>query len=66
LVICGLIIALPVAICASVDVPFVKGHRVLWILFDGAVVGYVCLRNVWFRNDVLLPFVHYLSDLENR
>ena len=39
LVICGLIIALPVAICASVDVPLVKGHRVLWILFDGTVVG---------------------------
>lgn len=66
LVICGLIIALPIAICASVDVPLVNGHRVLWILFDGAVVGYVCLVNGWFRNDVLVPFVQYLSELENR
>ncbi len=66
LVICGLIIGLPVAICASVDLPLVNGHRVLWILFDGAVVGYVCLLNGWFRNDVLLPFIHYLSELENR
>jgi hypothetical protein len=66
LVLCGLFIALPVAICASIDVPLVTGHRVLWILFDGAVVGYVCLCNGWFRNDVLLPFIQYLSELENR
>lgn len=66
LVICGLIIALPVAICASVDVPLVKGHRALWILFDGVVVGYVCLLNGWFRNNVLLPFVDHLANVENR
>lgn len=66
LVICGLIIAIPVAICASVDVPLVKGHRALWILFDGALVGYVCIFNGWFRNNVLLPFVYRLSELENR
>ena len=29
LIICGLIIGIPVAICASVDVPLVNGHRVL-------------------------------------
>ena len=66
LVICGLIIGIPVAICASVDVPFVTGHRVLWILFDSVLVANVCLRNAWFRNDVLLPFVNRLSELENR
>ena len=66
LVICGLIIAIPVAICASVDVPLVNGHRVLWILFDSLVVGYGCLLNTWFRNDILLPFVFRLSELENR
>jgi hypothetical protein len=65
-VICGLIIGIPVAICASVDVPLVNGHRVLWILFDGVVVGYVCLLNAWFRNDILLPFVYYVGELENR
>src|SRR5438876_339237 len=51
LVICGLVIGIPVAICASVDVPLVNGHRVLWILFDAGVVGCICLRNGWFRND---------------
>ena len=66
LVICGLIIAIPVAICASVDVPLVKGHRVLWIFFDSGLVGYVCLRNAWFRNNILLPFVYRLSERENR
>jgi hypothetical protein len=65
LVVCGLIIAVPVAICASVDVPLVKGHRVLWILLDSVVVGYVCLGNGWFRN-MLLGFVNRLSELENR
>src|SRR5437762_11230108 len=50
LVICGLIIAIPVAIRASVDVHLVRGHRVLWILFDSLMVGYVCLGNAWFRN----------------
>jgi hypothetical protein len=65
LVVC-LIIGLPVAICASVDVPLVSGHHVLWILVDAAVVGYVCLRNRWFHNDVLLPFIQYLSGVENR
>src|SRR6266446_9661522 len=66
LVTCGLIIGIPVAICATVDVPLVNGHRVLWILFDSVAVGYVCLCNAWFRNDILLPFVHRLSELENR
>ena len=66
LVICGLIIGIPVAICASVDVPLVTGHRVLWILFDAVVVGNVCLRNAWFRNDIILPFISRLSELENK
>jgi hypothetical protein len=64
LVICGLIIGIPIAICASVDVRLVNGHRVLWILFDGAVVGCVCLCNAWFRNDILLPFISWLRELE--
>ena len=66
LIICGLIIGIPVAICAVVDVPLVNGHRVLWILFDSVMVGYVCLCNAWFRNDKLLPFVRWLSELEHR
>jgi hypothetical protein len=66
LVICGLIIGIPLAICASVDVPLVRGHRVFWILFDSILVGNVCLRNAWFRNDILLPFVKNLSELETK
>ena len=66
LVICGLIIGIPIAICASVNVPLVNGHRVLWILFDAIGVGYVCLLNAWFRNDIVLPFVRWLSKPEHR
>jgi hypothetical protein len=66
LVTCGLIIGIPIAICASVNVRFANGHRVLWILFDSIAVGYTCLGNAWFRNNILLPFVHWLGELENR
>ena len=66
LILCTLIIGILVAICASVDVPLVNGHRVLWILLDGVVVGYACLYNAWFRNDIVLPFVRWLSELEHR
>src|SRR5438552_12975604 len=66
LVICGLIIALPAAICASVDLAVVKNYRALWILGDSAIVGYVCLMNGWFRNDILLRFVDYLKRIERR
>jgi hypothetical protein len=52
------------ALC-SVDVAFVNGHRVFWILFDSVLVANLCLGNAWFRNDVLLPFVYRLSELEN-
>ena len=65
-ILCTLIIGILVAICASVDVPLVNGHRVLWILLDGVVVGYACLCNAWFRNDIVLPFVRWLSKLEHR
>lgn len=59
------IIGPAVAICASVDVSGVKGHRILWILGDTAAVVYVCLFNGWFRNH-LLRFVRYLSERERR
>ena len=52
-----------VAICLSSD--FAKDHRVFWSILDAALVAYVCLYNIWFRNK-LLGWVAHLTKIETR
>jgi hypothetical protein len=41
-----------VSICLSTDV--IAEYRVFWVVFDSAVVLYLCLLNPWFRNNLIL------------
>lgn len=52
-----------VAICLSSD--FAKDYRVFWSILDTAIVAYVCLFNIWFRNK-LLGWVNHLTKIETR
>ncbi len=52
-----------VAICLSVEVARI--HRVFWVFADTILWWQVCLRNTWFRNE-LLGWSQNLAKLERR
>lgn len=57
------ITGLLVAVCLGVDMAV--HHRVLWVILDTVLIGYVCLFNGWFRNK-LVGWANALSKLEKR